>query len=169
LEKLRQEIRTEKEQTLVAQRQAEYRAAYHSELTQYADKELSREAPTVGRLYAADPQEAVRRLYDVVSRDAQARLRSGATGEPLTPAQAAAQLEKELAPFAKAFGSAPSPSQPPQTARVPDPTARRTLSDSAVNPAPGTRTAPDPETDWEGWKRVKEQEWFADLQRKAAE
>jgi|SRR5688572_12636407 len=164
LAKLKDEIRAEKEQVQRERTNADYRAAYHSELTKYvATPELSTEAPTVARLHAVEPEETMRRIYDVVARDAQAKLRSGG-GEPLSPQQAAKVLEQELAPFAKAFGGTPSAAT--QTARVPDATARKTLSDSAVNPAPTSRTAPDPETDWEGWKKAQEAAWLADLHRK---
>lgn len=147
---------------------ADVRRQYQAELSQYvASPELSEHAPTVARLQAADPEETARRIMDVVSRDAQARLRRGVGGDPMTPQEAALALERELAPFAKAF--APPPAQATQNARVPDATARKTLSDGTTNPAPVSREAPDPEKDWEGWKKAKEQEWLAEMSRRASQ
>jgi hypothetical protein len=163
LEQLRQELKAEKEAKARDEYYAQVRAEYQANLQKYVETGLSAEAPAVSRLYAADPQETIRRLNDVVARDAQARLRAGASGDPLTPQQAAMALERELAPFAKAFGAAPSP----QNAREAQTPARKTLSDSTVNPAPSNRSMPDPETDWEGWKKAQEQAWLADLYRKS--
>jgi len=138
---------------------------YREGLTKYVSSpELSKEAPNVAALYAHKPEKTLGMLQDLVARDASAKLRKGG-GEPLSQAEAVKALEAELADYAPVFRGSASP----EPARVPSQPARPSLSDSAVNPAPASRSTPDPEKDWEAWKKTQEEAWFAELTRKASQ
>lgn len=165
LKKLREELAAEKGQRAEAERAQAYRAEYHANLTKYVQaQELSEQAPNVARLFSHDADGTLRRIYDVVARDAQEKIRSGRHGEPLSPMEAVKALDAELAVYARTFGSAGTTSTP-ETARATSAPARKSLSDSTVNPAPASREMPDPEKDWSAWKKAKEAEFLAELQR----
>lgn len=163
LEQFKKQLAEEKAEMQRQAAQEAYRRQYQADLTKHVSgPELSKEAPNVAALYAAKPESAMRRIYDVVSRDAEAKIRAGGHASPMSPAEAVKALEEELSEFVPIFRGGANP----EPARVPSQPARPNLSNSAVNPAPSTRSTPDPETDWEGWKKAQEQAWLADLYRK---
>lgn len=166
LKSLREEIAKEKAEKSRSESLQAHRQAYETDLQKHVtDPGLSEQAPSVARLFAANPEKTMRRIYDLVAQDAKAKIRSGAHVGPMSPSEAIAALEEDLGIYAKTFGSG-GPSQTTQTVRDKDAPARKTLSDSSVNPAPTTRSAPDPEKDWEGWKRAQEEAFLAELSRR---
>lgn len=124
-ERAEQELARYKEQ--VAQQQAA--AEYHADVERYLST-AETEVPTFTKLLKADRNEALKRLYNVVQADAQAKLNNGG-GVPLTPAEAAKAVEAELTRIATLLGapttSTPQPKTPAQ--------GRPSLSTKAVVPS----------------------------------
>lgn len=86
--------------------QRQYVVQYQNELGTYLDG-AEENAPLVCKLRATDKEDAMSQIMELVWQDVQMKLASGKRdAAPLTAAEAVAKLEKKLAKYSAAFGSA---------------------------------------------------------------
>lgn len=93
-------------------------AEYQTGMDKYLNGAAT-EAPNLHKMFASKPDKAREKILAVVQKDAQSKIEAAQRGEdvrPMTPAEAAAIVEAELAEYAALFGATTSTNQAPKTA-----------------------------------------------------
>lgn len=143
IESLRNEIAALKEQhqgSSQAQQQERARAEYAYALDRYVGGELESTFPNAAKAFKADRTAAMEEVWDIIAKDAVAKLNRGGTEEPMTQEEAVKAFDTRLSKLQRFWGTAPA--APGATPQPPVKTLANTNS-AAVPPKPADHNDTD--------------------------